>query len=59
MRLWFLTPAALEGLRAPLADPCMAGVGAVLLVPSTYHGVLAVKGCACLARWRPAAVVDP
>lgn len=26
--------------------------------PSWCHGVLAVKGGACLARWRPAAVVD-
>lgn len=27
--------------------------GAGLLFPSPYHAVLAVKVCACVARWRP------
>lgn len=32
---------------------------AVLLFPSSYHGVLAFKGCACLHACVLAAVVDP
>ena len=39
----------------------MGGVWAVLLFPSPYHGVLAVKGGArlcALASWRPSATPD-
>lgn len=52
-------------LRLPSLTParfaCCSGqqLGAGLLFPSPYHGVLAVKVCACLARWRPAAVCEP
>jgi hypothetical protein len=53
-------------LRLPSLTPARcafhldeAGGGAGLLFPSTFHGVLAVKVCACFARWRPAAVVEP
>jgi hypothetical protein len=51
-----LTPPAWSGLRAPLARS-RAG-RAVLLFPSPYHGVLAVKGCAPLAL-AAVAVFDP
>ena len=41
------------GLRAALAHPWCRRGGAVLLFPSTYHGVLAVKGCTRFARLHP------
>ena len=49
------------GLRAPLACPCLRWRSgwAVLLFPSPYHGVLAVKGGARLARWRPGGRLRP
>lgn len=41
-------------LRAPLARAVVACVEwRSCCALSTYHAVLAVKGCACLARWRP------
>lgn len=54
-----------SGLRASLAMWVVECVGeAALLFPSTYHAVLAVKGCAVLpcgwplASWRPSATPD-
>src|SRR3990167_10259253 len=40
-------------LRAPLAWTVVVSGGRSCCALSTYHAVLAVKGCACLARWRP------
>jgi len=60
-----LTPPARltdPGLRAPLAkkSECVQWAGvAVLLFPSPYHGVLAVKGGALLRAGVLAAVCDP
>ena len=50
-----LTPAAFTALPAcALRLPRgKTGKRASLLFPSSLHGVLAVKVCACLARWRP------
>lgn len=51
------------GLRAPLAGEAVECVGeAALLFPSTYHVVLAVKGCApcpSVGRLRPCGRLRP
>jgi len=47
-------------LLNPVCIGVMGGWLAVpFMFPSTYHGVLAVKVCARVARWRPAAVFEP
>jgi len=59
---WRLRPHV--NLLGPARSACrsvlsLAVEGAVLLFPSPYHGVLAVKGCACCARWRPGGRLRP
>jgi hypothetical protein len=64
-QLKYLPTPALEDLRAPLAKSRYfgvlrrGGVGAVLLFPTPYHGVLAVKGCAFFEHLRSLTVFDP
>lgn len=48
-----LTPLHLRCCVQPLAMRVHAGGRAGLLFPSSSHAGLAVKVCACLARWRP------
>ena len=60
IRLWSLMPPALTGLRAPLADPCMGGVGrscCSLHRITAFSPSRAARACT-LASWRPSWTPD-